>query len=108
MRPALLALLLTCLTAPTAVAQTRDVKTLSLDGARKVADAAEAEARRRGWDVAVAVVDPAGGLIVFHRMDGVQDASLDIANVNSRTPSGNVPRHARPTRRFSLMTLKIS
>ena len=94
MRPALLALLLTCLTAPTAVAQTRDVKTLSLDGARKVADAAEAEARRRGWDVAVAVVDPAGGLIVFHRMDGVQDASLDIAIEKARTSA----RFRRPSK----------
>lgn len=75
------------LTTP-ALAQTRDVKTLNLEGARKVADAAEAEARRRGWDVAIAVVDPSGGLIVFRRMDGVQHASLNIAVEKARTSAG--------------------
>ena len=72
----------------TAAAQTRDVKTLTLDGARTVAAAAEASARERGWEVAIAVVDPSGGLIVFHRMDGVQHASLDIAIEKARTAAG--------------------
>src|SRR5688572_27084459 len=85
MRPALLALLLPCIPASATLAQTRDVKTLTLDGARQVAAAAESEARRRSWDVAIAVVDPGGGLIVFHRMDGVQHASLDIAIEKART-----------------------
>jgi uncharacterized protein GlcG (DUF336 family) len=70
------------------MAQTREVKTLTLDGARRVAAAAEAEARRRGWEVAIAVVDPGGGLIVFHRMDGVQPASLDVAIAKARTSAG--------------------
>jgi glc operon protein GlcG len=82
-----LVLLLLVLATP-ALAQTREVKTLDLDGARKVAAAAEAEARRRGWEVAIAVVDPSGGLIVFHRMDGVQPASLDIAIEKARTSAG--------------------
>ncbi len=76
------------LLATPAFAQTRDVKTLSLEGARKVAAAAEAAARQRGWEVAIAVVDPSGGLIVFHRMDGVQHASLDIAVEKARTSAG--------------------
>jgi glc operon protein GlcG len=82
-----LPVLLACL-ASGATAQTRDVKVLSLDGARKVAGAAEAAARERGWEVAIAVVDPAGGLIVFHRMDGVQHASLEIALGKARTAAG--------------------
>ena len=82
MLPALLLL------ATPALAQTREVTTLDLEGARRVAAAAEAEARRRGWEVAIAVVDPSGGLIVFHRMDGVQHASLDIAIEKARTSAG--------------------
>ena len=34
------------------------------------------------------MVDPSGGLIVFHRMDGVQHASLDIAIEKARTAAG--------------------
>ena len=86
--PALLSLLLVTGTASLATAQTREVRTLTLDGARKVAAAAEAAARQRGWEVAIAVVDPSGGLIVFHRMDGVQSASLDIAVAKARTSAG--------------------
>ncbi len=80
--------LLLLATVSAASAQTRDVKTLTLDGARKITDAAEAAARQRGWEVAIAVVDPSGGLIVFHRMDGVQTASLDIAVEKARTSAG--------------------
>jgi len=86
--PILLSLLLLIAAPIAAAAQTRDVKILSLDGARTVAAAAEAAARERGWEVAIAVVDPAGGLIVFHRMDGVQNASLDIAVEKARTAAG--------------------
>lgn len=86
--PSLLCLLLLIAAPATAASQTRDVKTLTLDGARTVAAAAEASARGRGWEVAIAVVDPAGGLIVFHRMDGVQHASLDIAIEKARTAAG--------------------
>ena len=88
MKASFFAALLLLATASTASAQTRDVKTLTLEGARKVADAAEAMARQRGWEVAIAVVDPSGGLIVFHRMDGVQTASLDIALEKARTSAG--------------------
>jgi uncharacterized protein GlcG (DUF336 family) len=94
MRPALLAILLSCVPASLALAQTREVKTLTLEGARRVAAGAEAEARRRGWEVAIAVVDPGGGLIVFHRMDGVQHASLDLAIGKARTSA----RFRRPSK----------
>jgi uncharacterized protein GlcG (DUF336 family) len=94
MRPALLAILLCCVPTSAALGQTREVKTLTLEGARQVATAAESEARRRGWEVAIAVVDPGGGLIVFHRMDGVQHASLDIAIGKARTSA----RFRRPSK----------
>jgi uncharacterized protein GlcG (DUF336 family) len=88
MKAAFLSALLLLATISTASAQTRDVKTLTLESARKIADAAEAAARQRKWEVAIAVVDPSGGLIVFHRMDGVQTASLDIAVEKARTSAG--------------------
>jgi uncharacterized protein GlcG (DUF336 family) len=75
-------------------AQLLDAKVISLEAAKKMAAAAEAEARRNGWTVAVAVVDVSGGLILFHRLDRVQTASLDIAIAKARTAA----RFRRPTK----------
>lgn len=63
----------------------RSQPALSLDGARQLADAALAEARKRNGTIAVAVVDPSGGLILFQCMDGTQPASQDIAVMKART-----------------------
>lgn len=62
-----------------------DRKTLTLDAARRVAAAAEAEARRHNWAVSIAVLDEAGHLMVFHRMDGAKLVSIDIAERKART-----------------------
>jgi uncharacterized protein GlcG (DUF336 family) len=64
---------------------TRAVPVLTLDAAKRLAAAAEAEALGRNWTVAVAVVDPEGGLILFHSLDGTQPASQDIAVLKART-----------------------
>ena len=58
---------------------------ITLDVARKVADAAIAEGRKNGWNVAAAVVDPAGELVFFERMDNTQSASIVIAQEKART-----------------------
>lgn len=58
---------------------------LTLEGAKRVAAAAEAEARRQGWNVCIAVVDEAGKLIHFIRMDDTQPASDEIAIGKGRT-----------------------
>ena len=60
-------------------------KTLTLEAARRVAAAAEAEARRNNWAVSIAVLDDAGHLIVFHRMDGAKLVAIDIAIRKART-----------------------
>lgn len=73
---------------------TRAIHSLTLEAAKRLAEAAEAEARRRGWTVAVAVVNPEGGLILFHSLDGTQPASQDIAVLKARTAA----RLRRPTR----------
>lgn len=58
---------------------------LTLDVARRVAAAAEAEAVRNKWAVAIAVLDDAGHLVVFHRMDDAKLVAIDIAIRKART-----------------------
>jgi glc operon protein GlcG len=77
-----------------AAAQLLDSKVVSLEAAKAVAAASEAFARGRGWHVAVAVVDIAGGPIVLLRMDEVQHASADLALGKARTSA----RFKRPTK----------
>ena len=60
-------------------------KTLTLEAARRVAAAAEAEAKRNNWAVAIAVLDDAGHMVVFHRMDGAKLVAIDIAIRKART-----------------------
>ena len=58
---------------------------LTLDAARRVAAAAEAEARKNNWAVAIAVVDDGGHLVVFHRIDGAKLGVADIAIRKAKT-----------------------
>lgn len=57
----------------------RDTRVLTLEAAKAIADAAESFAAGRGWTVAIAVVDAAGALILFHFMDDTQPASEEMA-----------------------------
>lgn len=52
---------------------------ISVENAKKVAAAALAEARKNNWNMVVAVVDPAGYLVYFERMDTAQYGSVPIA-----------------------------
>jgi uncharacterized protein GlcG (DUF336 family) len=53
---------------------------IKLDQAKKAADAALAEATKRGWPVmCIAVVSPSGDLVYFVKMDDCQYASIAIA-----------------------------
>ena len=47
--------------------------------AAQIAAAAEAESRKNGWFMAIAIVDPAGNLVHFHRMDNTQTGSINVA-----------------------------
>src|SRR5437867_904619 len=64
------------------------------ENAKKVAAAALAEARKNGWTMAAAVVDPAGDLVYFEKLDGTQAASVDIAVDKARSSA----RFKRPTK----------
>jgi uncharacterized protein GlcG (DUF336 family) len=60
-------------------------RVLTLDAARRVAAAAEAEARRNNWSVTIAIVDDAGHMVLFERMDGAKLVAIDIAERKART-----------------------
>jgi glc operon protein GlcG len=95
MKRFLLALAALVLLAPAAAAQQLPTAPyLSIDAAKRISAAAEAEARRNGWNVAIAIVDAAGGLIHFHRLDDVQPASTEIAIRKARTAAS----YRRPTK----------
>src|SRR6266850_328922 len=67
---------------------------ITADNAKKVAAGALAEARKNGWTQAAAVVDTAGELVYFEKMDGTQAASIDIAIDKARASA----RFKRPTK----------
>ena len=52
---------------------------VNLDTARKLGDAAVAEAQKKGFKMAVAVVDTNGDLVFFEKMDATQIASVQVA-----------------------------
>lgn len=58
---------------------------MSLDAAKKAMAAAEAEARKSNWPVAIAILDTTGSLIMFQKLDNTQTASVDIAIGKART-----------------------
>jgi glc operon protein GlcG len=58
---------------------------LTLQAATKMVAAAEAEAARRGSTVVIAVVDDGGHLIVLHRLDDTQVASVEVGIGKART-----------------------
>src|SRR5438132_11064197 len=47
--------------------------------------AAEAEAKKNNWTVAIAIVDAAGHLLMFQKLDDTQFASIDIAIGKARS-----------------------
>jgi glc operon protein GlcG len=52
---------------------------IKLEQAKKAADAALADATKRGWPMCIAVVAPSGDLVYFVKMDDCQYASIAIA-----------------------------
>jgi glc operon protein GlcG len=96
------AALLLSVFAPAVWSQTITRKVLTLEGAKKIAAAGEAEARKNNWNVAIAIVDDGGNLIYQQRMDGTQIASLDIAPFKARGAVG----FKRPTKEFEDRVMK--
>jgi len=58
---------------------------ISVEVARRAADAAMAEARRHDWKLAIAVVSPSGDLTFFQKMDDTQLGSIIVSQRKART-----------------------
>jgi len=93
----LTALAMVAAVAAPALAQTMSYGTpVNLDTAKKIAAPAIAEARKNNWTMAIAIVDPAGDLVYFERMDDTQVGSVDVAIAKARAAA----RFKRPTKQF--------
>jgi glc operon protein GlcG len=58
---------------------------IGLAAAKKAMAAAEAEAAKNNWPVAIAVVDSAGQLVLFQRQENTQIGSIDVAIGKAKT-----------------------
>ena len=66
-------------------AQLATKKSLTLDAAKKISAAAEAEAIKNKWNVVIAILDDGGHLLYLQRMDETQVGSVEIALQKART-----------------------
>jgi uncharacterized protein GlcG (DUF336 family) len=69
-------------------------KYITLEAARKMMAAAEAEAAKHGWKMAIAIVDESGNLILFEKLDDTQPGSIAVAMNKARTAAN----FKRPTK----------
>jgi uncharacterized protein GlcG (DUF336 family) len=69
---------------------------ITLDAARRAAAAAEAEARKNGWRMAIAIVDTHGFLVYYAMLDDTQSGSANIAVEKAKTAA----MFRRPTKEF--------
>lgn len=67
---------------------------LSLQIAKKIADASEAKAVKEGWNMDIAIVDDGANLLLFRRMPNAFLGSIDIAIDKAKTSA----RMTMPTR----------
>lgn len=69
---------------------------IELAAAKKVMAAAEERARQEKWPVAIAIVDNAGMLVMFQRLENTQLGSVQIALEKAKTSA----LFRRPTKAF--------
>jgi len=69
---------------------------ISLETAKKAMAAAEAEAMKNNWFLAIAIVDSGGNLVMVHRLDNTQFGSIRVAEAKARTAL----EFRRPTKVF--------
>jgi uncharacterized protein GlcG (DUF336 family) len=58
---------------------------ITLEDAKKAMAAAEEEARKNNWNVAIAVLDAGANLIMFQKMDDTQLGSVNVAIGKGKT-----------------------
>lgn len=69
---------------------------ITVDHAKIAAAAAVAEAKKNGWKMAIAIVEPTGDLVYFEKMPGTQYASVAISQHKARAAA----TFRRPTKSF--------
>ena len=69
---------------------------INAETAKKLAAPAIAEARKNNWNMAIAIVDTAGDLVYFEKMDDTQAGSVQIAQSKARSAA----RFKRATKVF--------
>jgi glc operon protein GlcG len=58
---------------------------ISLDAAKKVMAAAEAEAMKNNWPMAIVILDSTGHPVMLHRLDNTQYGSIRVAEDKAQT-----------------------
>jgi uncharacterized protein GlcG (DUF336 family) len=69
---------------------------ITLDQAKRVLAAAEAEAKKNNWNVVISIVDTAGQLVTMSRLDNTQFGSVEVA----REKAYSSVAFRRPTKVF--------
>jgi glc operon protein GlcG len=69
---------------------------IGVENAKKAAAAAIAEARKNNWAMAISIVDTAGYLVYFEKMDGTQTGSVEVSLDKARSAA----LFKRPTKAF--------
>src|SRR5215510_3166204 len=87
MKPVILFSVMFTLALSTVPAQAQLVEktALTLDGAKRIATAAEQKARAEGARVVIAIVDESGSLLLLERLDDTQVASVNVGIDKART-----------------------
>ncbi|MGH9678739.1 MAG: GlcG/HbpS family heme-binding protein [Candidatus Acidiferrales bacterium] len=73
------------LTAAAGFAQLAEKKTVTLETAKKIAAAAEAEAAKNNFHMVITILDDGGNLVYLERMDDTQLASIQISQGKAHT-----------------------
>jgi Haem-degrading len=68
---------------------------ISIDAAKKAMAAAEAEATKNNWGVAIAIVDSGANLVMLHRLDNAQLSASPSKRPAPRPSSAVRPRCSR-------------
>jgi uncharacterized protein GlcG (DUF336 family) len=69
---------------------------IPLEKAKQVAAVALAEAQKSGWPMAISIVDTAGDLVFFEKMDGTQLGSIQVSQEKARS----AVFYKRPTKAY--------
>jgi len=69
---------------------------INLEQAKKAIAAAQTEATKNSWPVAVAIVDPHGFLVAYEKMDNTQTGSVQVAIDKAVSAA----MYRRPTKAF--------